>query len=98
MEQRRRGLIGHPCVTVRRPGNHSLEQAENSAHAVHLIKGGDEMHFRSPWIGEAHLNATSNKGPYQTFSSIHGELIRLAQRTSTQLVLLRATRVNNPLR
>jgi|SRR5215470_12065169 hypothetical protein len=94
MEQRRRGLVGHPRVTICRAGNHTLEQTENAPHALHPIKSGDKMHFGSPGIGEAHFNATSNKGPYETFSSVHDELIRLA---FTQLVLVRATGVNNPL-
>src|SRR5215469_4852486 len=77
MEQRGCRLVCHPCVTVRRPGHDTLEQTENASHPVHPIKSGNEVHFGRPWVGETHVNATSDEGPYQTFSTIHDELIRL---------------------
>ena len=46
VQQRRRGILGHAPIPVRRARHHALEQAEHAADAVHLVQRGHEMHLR----------------------------------------------------
>ena len=53
MEQRRRQVLGHPGVTVRGAGCHTLCQAQHAAHVGHPVRSGDKLHLRGARVGKA---------------------------------------------
>ena len=57
VQQGGRGPIGHPRITVRRPGGHPLEQRQHAAHLRDRVERSHEMHLRGPGIREARGDA-----------------------------------------
>ncbi len=57
VQQRHRGLAGHPAVTVRGAGADALEQPQDRTHARHAIERDDERHFRRAGIRETDVDA-----------------------------------------
>ena len=62
VQQRRRGLARHAGIAVRSAAEHTLEQAQHTAHALHFIQRRHEMHLRCTGIGETHLDAIIDQG------------------------------------
>ena len=73
MKQRRSGLAGHARVAVGCPGNHALEQAEDTAHPGHAIERRHEMHLAGAGIGEAGIDAGGEQRPDKTLRTVHRE-------------------------
>jgi hypothetical protein len=61
----------HAVIAVGGTGHHALKQAQDTAHAGHLVQCGDEVHFRGARVGEADIHAPGNKRAHQAFRTVH---------------------------
>ena len=62
MEQGRGRFVGHSREAIGHAGYAAFEQTKHATHAIDLIKGGDEMHFRRAGIGETHIDPGADHG------------------------------------
>lgn len=60
-------------VAVRAAGHHGFGHAEDAAHALDLVKCGDEMHFRCAGVGETGIDAAGEQRAHKAFGAIHGQ-------------------------
>ncbi len=71
VQQRRRGLAGHPRIAVGGAGGHALEEAEDAAHAGDAVERRDEVHLAGAGIGEAGVDAAGEQGADEAFGAVH---------------------------
>ena len=62
VQQGRSGFARHAGIAVCSAAEHTLEQAQYTAHALHLIQRRHKMHLGGAGIGETHLNAIVDQG------------------------------------
>jgi len=71
MQQRRRRLVGHACVSIGRARRNALEERENAMHFRDVIEGRDEVHLRRARVREAGIHSTVHEGSDQGLCAIH---------------------------
>ena len=70
--QKGRGRLSrHAAVAVGGSGRDTLEEAKHRAHALDLVEGRDEMHFRGAGIGEGDIDAAGQERAHQAFGTVH---------------------------
>ena len=71
MQQRRGRSLGDPPVAVGRTGDHALEEAQHTAHALDAIEGRHKVHLGGAGVGKADLDLLVEQRAHQAFSTIH---------------------------
>ena len=71
MQQRACRFFRHTCVAIRRPGDHTFEQSEHTAHFRRPVQRRHNVDLRSSRIAEAGINPSTQQRANQTFRSVH---------------------------
>ena len=74
VQQRGRGLVGHPPVAVGRARGDAFEQREHAAHLGHRVQRRDEVHLRRAGVGEAHVDTRVDQRAQQSLGAVQSKI------------------------